>query len=85
MKSKSSIEEMVEKFEEVFLEDKATEIVKARLAIVQVLKKQRVSLPGAVFALDLVKAELIRGQLLDFLGSAKLTDELPLKLEAEPE
>lgn len=74
-----AVEELVRKFEEAFLEEKATEVVKARDAIVTILRTQRVSLPAAVFALDLVKMELVRGQLEAFLGHVRLTEELPLK------
>lgn len=79
----SAVEELVNKFNEAFLEEKATEVSKARDAIIRVLKEQRVSLPAAVFAVDLVKMELVRSQLEEFLGHVRLTEELPLKVETE--
>ena len=72
-------EELVKKFEQVWQEEKATEVAKARDLIVGVLKEQGVSLPAAVFALDLVKMELVRSQLEEFLGHVRLSKELPLK------
>lgn len=88
-----AVEELVKRFEEVFLEEKATEVAKARDAIVAVLREQRVTLPAAVFALDLVKMELVRSKLEEFLGHVRLGEGLPLKVpeplealeQAEPE
>lgn len=77
-------EELVKKFEQVWIEEKATEVAKARDTIVRSLKEQGISLPAAVFALDLVKMELVRGKLEEFLGHVRLSEELPLKApEAE--
>ena len=66
-----------------FLEDKAKECVEARDAIVRVLRERSISLPAAVFALEIVKWELLRGQYEEFLGHVKLTEELPLKAGVE--
>jgi predicted DNA-binding protein YlxM (UPF0122 family) len=74
-----SVEKLIKRFEEVWQEEKATEVASARDAIIDVLKKNRTSLPAAVFALDLVKMELVRAQLEEFLGHVQLTKELPLK------
>jgi len=74
-----SFENLIKKFEEAFLEEKATEVSKARDAIVTVLKEGKVSLPAACFALDLVKMELVRAKLEEFLGHVRLSEELPLK------
>jgi len=62
-----------------FLEDKAKECLEARDAVVKALKEGGVSLPAAVFALEIVKWELLRGQYEEFMGNVKLTDKLPLK------
>ena len=62
-----------------FLEDKAKECIEARDAIVKALKERGISLPAAVFALEIVKWELLRGQYEEFAGNVKLTDKLPLK------
>lgn len=72
------IETLVKRLEKSFTEEKATEVAQARDSIIEVLREQRVSLPAAVFALDLVKGELVRAQLEEFLGHVKLTKELPL-------
>jgi len=72
------IEDLVKKWEAEFLEEKANEVAEARDAIIKALKELRTTLPAAVFALDLVKMELIRAQLEEFMGNVKLTKELPL-------
>lgn len=84
-KFEGDIEKLLVKYEEDWLEEKATEVATARDAIVDALKKNRVSLPAAVFALDLVKMELVRAQLEEFLGHVKLTKELPLSAKRKPE
>jgi len=76
-------EGLLKKFEGLWTEERATEIAVARDAVIVALKEQGISLPGACFALDLVKQELLRAQLEEFLGHVKLSDVLPLKTEAE--
>ena len=65
--------------EKEFLAEKAKECIEARDAIVKVLKEREISLPAAVFACEIVKNELLRAQLEEFLGNVKLTGKLPLK------
>lgn len=78
MKKETLVRKLGERFYEEWQEQIANEVVEARDAIISVLKEKGTSLPGAVFALDLVKMELARGQLEEFLGHVKLTKELPL-------
>ena len=73
------LDKKLEELETEFLEDKAKECIEARDAIIEVLRERGVSLPAAVFALDVVKWELLRGQYEEFIGNVKLTDKLPLK------
>jgi hypothetical protein len=74
-----SLESMVKKWEKEWTEEKATEAVKARDAIVKALKEERVSLPAAVFALDIIKWELLRAEYEEFVGHAKIGEgNLPL-------
>lgn len=61
---------VVKRFEEVFEGEKSKEVVTARDAIVRVLKEERTSLPAAIFALELVKWELLRSQYEEFMGHA---------------
>lgn len=75
----AKLEAKLEELEREFLASKAEEVKEARDAIVKALKEAETSLPAAVFALDLVKTELVRGQLEEFLGHVKLTEKLPLK------
>lgn len=72
------LEKKLAELEVQFLEEKANEVVEARQAIVEVLKEREISLPGAVFACQLVVHELMRSQLEAFLGHVKLADQLPL-------
>lgn len=76
------LDDKLAEIEKEFLEDKAKECLQARDAIARALKEQGVSLPAAVFALDIVKWELLRGQYEEFIGSVKLTKALPLKEKA---
>ena len=78
MKKETLIQKLGEKFYEDWQEQVSTEVAEARNKIIIALKELGTSLPAAVFALDLVKMELVRGQLEEFLGRAKLTKELPL-------
>lgn len=71
-------EGLLKRFESIWTEERATEIAVARDGIITVLKEQGISLPGACFALDLVKHELLRAQLQEFLGNVKLGEDLPL-------
>jgi len=71
-KMETYAKKLAEKFRETWEEEKANEVVQARDAIVRILKEQEISLPGAVFALDLVKMELVRAQLEEFLGHVKI-------------
>jgi len=73
------LDKKLEELEAEFLEEKAKECIEARDAVVAVLRERSVSLPAAVFALDVVKWELLRGQYEEFVGNVKLTDKLPLK------
>ena len=75
----AKLEAKLGELEKEFIDSKAEEVAEARDAIVKALKESETSLPAAVFALDLVKMELMRGQLEEFLGHVKLTKELPLK------
>jgi len=73
------LDSKLEELEKDFLDEKAKECIEARDAIVKVLRDQEISLPAAVFALEIVKWELLRGQYEEFVGNVKLTDKLPLK------
>lgn len=84
MKEETLIRKLGEAYYEKWQNQIANEVGEARDAIIRVLKIQGTSLPGAVFALDLVKMELVRGQLDEFLGRVKLTKELPLS-EQKPQ
>ena len=75
----AKLEAKLNEIEREFIDSKAEEVKEARDAIVKALKENETSLPAAVFALDLVKMELMRAQLEEFLGHVKLTKELPLK------
>lgn len=79
MKKETLVKKLGEKFYEDWQEQVANEVAEARDAIITVLKEKGTSLPGAVFALELVKMELTRAQLEEFLGKVTLTKELPLK------
>ena len=78
IKEETLIRKLGESFYKKWQEHIANEVTEARNAIIAVLKEKGTSLPGAVFALDLVKMELVRGQLAEFMGHAKLGKELPL-------
>lgn len=78
MKEETLIRKLGESFYKKWQEHIANEVAEARNAIITVLKEKGTSLPGAVFALELVKMELERAQLEEFMGHAKLTKELPL-------
>jgi len=67
-----SLESMVKKWEKEWTEEKAGEAVKARDAIVKALKDERISLPAAVFALEIVKWELLRAEYEEFVGHVKI-------------
>lgn len=69
---------MLQTANDAFLQERQDEIIAARDVIIHVLKELGISLPGACFTLDIVKAELVRAQLHEFLGNVKLTDKLPL-------
>jgi len=73
------LDKKLEELEAEFLEDKAKECIEARDAVVAVLRARGISLPAAVFALEIVKWELLRGQYEEFVGNVKLTEKLPLK------
>jgi hypothetical protein len=74
-----SLESMVKKWEKEWTEEKAAEAVKARDAIVKTLKEERISLPAAVFALEIVKWELLRGQYEEFMKHVVIPkDSLPI-------
>ena len=73
------LDSKLEELEKDFLDEKAKECIEARDSIVKVLRDQEISLPAAVFALEIVKWELLRGQYEEFVGNVKLTDKLPLK------
>lgn len=69
------IETLVKKLEKSFLEEKANEVVEARDAIVRTFKELRISLPAAVFALEIVKWELLRAEYEEFMGHVKIPKE----------
>ncbi len=74
-----SIESLLKKFEKEFLDEKAKESIEARDAIVKVLKEHRISLPAAVFALEIVKWELLRAEYEEFVGHVKIPEgNIPL-------
>jgi vacuolar-type H+-ATPase subunit H len=75
----AKLEAKLVELEKEFLDSKAEEVKEARNAIVKVLKENETSLPAAMFALEIVKWELLRGQYEEFLGHVKLTEKLPLK------
>jgi len=62
------IDGKLKELEKEFLEAKAQETIEARDALVRVLKEHNISLPGAIFALEIVKWELLRGQYEEFMG-----------------
>lgn len=66
------VDELIKKWEKDWNEEKAKEAVQARDAIVKALKEQRTSLPAAVFALEIVKWELLRAEYEEFVGHVKI-------------
>lgn len=81
-KTETLVRKLSEKFYEEWQTHIANEVAEARNKIIIALKEQKTSLPAAIFALDLVKMELVRGQLEAFLGHVKLSEkELPLSTE----
>jgi len=73
------IDGKLKELEKEFLEAKAQETIEARDAIVRALKEHNISLPGAIFALEIVKWELLRGQYEEFVGHIKIPEHsLPL-------
>jgi hypothetical protein len=85
-KLKAKFKELEEEFEE----EKSKECIQARDAIVRVLKENRVSLPAAIFALEIVKWELLRAQYEEFMGrvlipkeSIPLADTKPTEIKAK--
>lgn len=62
------IDSKLKELEQEFLEAKAKETIEARDAIVRALKEHNISLPAAIFALEIVKWELLRGQYEEFMG-----------------
>jgi len=85
VKEETLIRKLGQSFYNKWQELIANEVAEARDAIITVLKEKGTSLPGAVFALDLVKMELTRAQLEEFLGKVRLTKELPLTATVKKE
>lgn len=79
LKLEAKLGEQLAELEKEFLAQKAEEVREARDAIVRALRESETSLPAAVFALEVVKWELLRAQYEEFMGNVKLTDKLPLK------
>lgn len=75
----AKLEAKLEELEKEFLDSKAEEVKEARDAIVKALKENEISRPAAVFALEVVKWEILRAQYEEFMGNVKLTDKLPLR------
>lgn len=73
MKTEDIVKKLAESFHEKWEEEIANEVALARNTIVTSLKELGTSLPGAVFALDLVKMELVRAQLEEFMGNVNLS------------
>jgi len=73
------IDSKLKELEKEFLDAKAQEAIEARDAIVRALKEHNISLPAAVFALEIVKWELLRGQYEEFMGHVAIPkDTLPI-------
>jgi hypothetical protein len=73
------IDGKLKELEKEFLEAKAQETIEARDALVGALKEHNISLPAAIFALEIVKWELLRGQYEAFMGHVKIPEHsLPL-------
>lgn len=80
----AKLDQKLKELEEEFLEEKAKETIEARDAIVRVLKERSISLPAAIFALEIVKWELLRGQYEEFVGHAKIPEKtLPLRMDTK--
>jgi len=69
------LDDKLKELEEQFLNEKANEAIEARDAIVKVLKEHEISLPAAVFALEIVKWELLKGEYEEFVNQGKPTAE----------
>jgi len=73
------IDGKLKELEKEFLEAKAQETIEARDAIVRVLKEHNITLPAAIFALEIVKWELLRSEYEEFVGHVKIpVGSLPL-------
>jgi len=73
------IDGKLKELEKEFLDAKAQETIEARDAIVRVLKEHNITLPAAIFALEIVKWELLRAQYEEFVGHVKIVEgSLPL-------
>jgi len=85
-KLKGKFKELEQEFEE----EKSRECIQARDAIARALKQERVSLPAAIFALEIVKWELLRAEYEEFMGhvlipkgSVPLSEAKPTEIKAK--
>lgn len=72
-------ENLIKKLERVYEEEKAKEVEELHNDLVVVIQEHKASIQNALFALDIVRFELMQAKYKEITGVVKLTEKPPLK------
>ena len=73
------LDSFVKKLEKTYEEEKANEVEELHNDLVGVIQEHKASIQNALFALDIVRFELMEAKYKEIMGTVKLTDKLPIK------
>ena len=72
------LDSFVKKLEKVYEEEKANEVEELHNDLVGVIQEHKASIQNALFALDIVRFELMEAKYKEIMGVVKLTEKLPV-------
>ena len=73
------LDNFVKKLEKAYEEEKAKEVEELHNDLVGIIHEHKASIQNALFALDIVRFELMQAKYKEIMGVVKLTDKPPIK------
>lgn len=73
------LDSFVKKIKKAYEEEKAREVEELHNDLVAVIQEHKASIQNILFALDIIRFELMEAKYKEIMGTVKLTEKPPLK------
>ena len=71
-------ENLIRKIEKAYEEEKANEVEELHNDLVAIIQEHKSSIQNVLFAMDIIKFELMEAKYKEIMGIVKLTDKPPI-------